>query len=191
MRRWRLLVFAAIVALVIPFGLIAQDYIAKDSCLDRGGAWYGVLGCEMQLQPEIDRIVIDKSDRTLFAYSGRSLIREMPVSLGRAPVGQKQFEGDSRTPEGIYPVTEHKGDSTYYLAMLIGYPTTEQEAQSRDKGTDPGGDIMIHGIRNGLGWLGRVHRLVDWTQGCIALTDGEILWLYRHTADGVPVEIRA
>ena len=49
---------------------------------------------------------------------------------------------------------------------------------------------MIHGLRNGLGWFGRLHRLVDWTAGCIAVTDPEIEEIWRVVPDGTPVEIR-
>ena len=188
--RWRwtfgLLAFSAV---AIPAGVYAKDFIAQDSCLDRGGAWYGTIGCVMEMPP-VDRIVIDKSDRMLAAYAQGRLIRRLPIALGREPAGQKQREGDNRTPEGIYPITEHKADSDYHLALRLGYPTPHQAAEAQRKGVDPGGDIMIHGIRNGLGWIRTLHRRLDWTQGCIALTNGEVEWLFRSTADGVPVEIR-
>jgi len=178
-------------AAAIPLALIAQDFFQQDSGLDAGGAWYGNLGCEFQAGTRIYRIVIDKSDRRLSAFSNGMLVRQFPVALGGSPVGQKQREGDKRTPEGIYPITEHKRDSAFHLALRLGYPTQEQASSARKDGIDPGKDIMIHGLRNGMGWIGTAHRPFDWTNGCIALTNGEIAWLFDHSDDGIPVDIRA
>jgi murein L,D-transpeptidase YafK len=190
MKLRRILVPLAFVAIALPAGLYARTALAQDACLQRGGAWFGTIGCVTDMPP-IDRIVIDKSDRLLTVYSRGRLVRQMPVALGRQPVGPKEREGDDRTPEGTFPITEHKRDSGYHLALRLGYPTAEQAAQAQRNGVDPGSDIMIHGIRNGFGWIGTLQRRVDWTRGCIALTDGEIEWLFRSTTDGVPVEIRA
>lgn len=55
---------------------------------------------------------------------------------------------------------------------------------------DPGGLIMIHGIRNGLGWIGRLHRLADWTDGCIAVTNAEMDQIWASVKLATPVEIR-
>jgi murein L,D-transpeptidase YafK len=190
MRRGTGFFVAALAVVAVPTSIYARDFLAQDACLDRGGAWFGAIGCVIDM-PQIDQIVIDKSDRSLSAYSKGRLVRQMPVALGRQPVGPKQREGDDRTPEGTYPITEHKKDSGFYLALRLGYPTTEQVAQAKSSGINPGSDIMIHGIRNGFGWLGTLQRKVDWTRGCIALTDGEIEWLFRSTSEGVPVEICA
>lgn len=171
-------------------GYFVWDWLRVDSCLDRGGMWAGPMGCQMTL-PNVDRILIDKSDRKLFAFERGRKVAEMDVALGREPVGDKRLEGDNRTPEGIYPVTELKYDSAYYRALRLGYPTPSQAAQAKQEGRDPGSDIMIHGIRNGFGWIGSLHGAVDWTRGCIAVTDGEMSWLFQSVADGTPVEIRA
>ena len=72
--------------------------------------------------------------------------------------------------------------------MVIWYPFDRERA--RKVGVDPGGDIMIHGITNGLGWLGSVHRIIDWTNGCIAVTDAEMDEIWLLVPDGTPVEIR-
>jgi murein L,D-transpeptidase YafK len=182
--------FVLAALLLLGGGYVAWDWLRVDTCLDRGGMWAGPMGCQTEL-PKIDRIVIDKSDRKLMAFERGRKVAEMDVALGRDPVGDKRSEGDNRTPEGIYPVTAHKFDSAYYRALRLGYPTPVQQAQAKRDGRDPGGDIMIHGIRNGVGWVGSLHRVTNWTRGCVAVTNGEIDWLYQSAADGTPVEIRA
>lgn len=139
----------------------------------------------------VDRIVIDKSERRMWAYAKGQPIRAFDIALGRDPVGDKERQGDNRTPEGIYPVTAHNPESAFHLSLRLGYPTPEQSAAAEATGTDPGGDIMIHGLPNGQDYLGRAHLARDWTAGCIAVTNEEIEWLYEAVAVGTPVEIRA
>lgn len=139
----------------------------------------------------IDRIVVDKSERRMWVYSEGRLIRQFDVALGRDPVGDKVRQGDNRTPEGVYPVTAHNPASAFHLSLRLGYPTAEQRAAARAAGINPGGDIMIHGLPNGMGDLGRAHLASDWTAGCIAVTNEEIEWLYEAVAVGTMVEIRA
>lgn len=185
----RLLGMALAFTLTIPSGLYAWEFLEQDACLDSGGAWFGRLGCQTDL-PKIDRILIKKSERKLIALSGGKVTETMSVSLGKDPVGQKHVQVDNRTPEGVYRITEHKRDSRYYRALRLGYPTDKQAAKAKARGIDPGDDIMIHGLPNGFGALGRVHLWMDWTSGCIALTNAEVDWLYQSTHDGTVVEIQ-
>lgn len=138
----------------------------------------------------VDRVVIEKGKRELSLYHGTDRIRTYRVSLGRNPVGPKAREGDRRTPEGRYTVDSRKADSAFHRALHISYPSRQDTARAAAAGVSPGGDIMIHGIRNDLGWIGRLHRLVDWTSGCIAVTDPEIEQLWRAVPNGTPIEIR-
>lgn len=183
--------------LVIPLlvtgltaGIAAAQGSGRDACLARGGLWFGEVGCEVE-EPRIDRIVVDKSERMLWAYEAGGPVRGFPVALGTDPVGDKERQGDGRTPEGVYPVVLHKLDSSFHRALRLGYPTPEQVEAAEEAGVDPGGDIMIHGLPNGQGFIGKAHLQADWTAGCIAVTNDEIEWLYRFVADGTPVEIRA
>lgn len=112
------------------------------------------------------------------------------IALGRSPIGHKRREGDGRTPEGLYRVDSRKLGSAFHLALHISYPNSRDMDAARKKGINPGGAIMIHGLRNGLGWVGRLHRVVDCTAGCIALTDWEVEELWRAVPDGTPIEIR-
>ncbi|MGA7616828.1 MAG: L,D-transpeptidase family protein [Thermoanaerobaculia bacterium] len=134
-------------------------------------------------------IVIKKSDRSLSLMKGGHVLRTYRVALGPNPVGPKEREGDGRTPEGAYVVDFHKTDSAFHIALQISYPTPNQGKAAAARGVRPGGDIMIHGIRNGLGFVGRLHTLADWTQGCIAVTDPEIEEIARAVPDGTPVKI--
>ena len=69
-------------------------------------------------------------------------------------------------------------------------PAPADEAAARAGGYPPGGDIMIHGLMNGFSWLGRLHRLMDWTQGCVGVTNAEMRAIYARVDVGTPIEIR-
>jgi len=138
----------------------------------------------------IDRIVIEKSTRTLSVFADSKKLKTYRVALGRNPVGAKQEEGDKKTPEGIYKIDGRNPQSSFHLALHVSYPSNEDKARAAERGVSAGSDIMIHGIRNGLGWIGVFHRLRDWTIGCIAVTDEEIEELWRATPDATMVEIR-
>ncbi|MEW6444287.1 MAG: L,D-transpeptidase family protein [bacterium] len=138
-----------------------------------------------------DMVTVLKSERKLILLKDGFVIREYRVALGHNPVGAKTQKGDGRTPEGTYVIDYRKPDSSFHRALHISYPNAADRAQAGARGVDPGGLIMIHGIRNGLGIIGRWHRLIDWTNGCIALTNAEIEQVWDAVPDGTPVEIRA
>lgn len=137
-----------------------------------------------------DRVVVDKGDRTLSLLQGGRTIRTYPVSLGGAPAGHKRQEGDERTPEGHYVLDYRNPNSAMHRALHVSYPDSADVARARARGVPPGGMIMVHGIRNGLGWVGRLHRLADWTDGCVAVTDREMDEIWRAVPDGTPIDIR-
>jgi murein L,D-transpeptidase YafK len=137
-----------------------------------------------------DRVVVEKSARRMTLFQKGQPLKTYRVALGGAPAGAKEFEGDQRTPEGTYSIDFHKPDSDYHLALHISYPEQHDiERASRD-GLSAGSDIMIHGLPNGRGWIGRFHRRSDWTAGCIAVADFEIEEIYRAVPDGTPIELR-
>lgn len=137
-----------------------------------------------------DHVLVEKSARRLTLLSKGKILKTYCVALGRAPVGAKQYEGDQRTPEGIYTIDFHKPDSDYHLALHISYPDQHDVDRAAPAGVSAGSDIMIHGLPDGRGWLGRFHRRTDWTAGCIAVADFEIAEIYRAVPDGTPVELR-
>ena len=136
------------------------------------------------------RVVVRKSARALELYDGSQLIRSYRVSLGSNAVGPKEQEGDGRTPEGEYVVDYHKPDSSFHRALHISYPSPTDIAAARARGVEPGGFIMVHGLKNGLGFIGRLHTLVDWTDGCVAVTNPEAEEISRVVADGTPIQIQ-
>ena len=138
----------------------------------------------------IDRIVVEKSERRLSIFRDDKELKCYRVALGRSPVGAKEQEGDMKTPEGIYWIDWRNPESDYHLSLHVSYPSDADNTRAAERGVNAGFDIMIHGIRNGGGWIGAFHRLHDWTAGCIALTDEEIEELYRVTPDWTPIEIR-
>jgi murein L,D-transpeptidase YafK len=135
-----------------------------------------------------DRLLVDKSDRILIAYSGdREIARYTNIRFGDAPTGHKQFEGDERTPEGDYRINGRNPKSAYHLSLRISYPNAADRAYARAQRRSPGGDIFIHGQPNR--WPGPTLG-TDWTDGCIALSNAEIKQLWDLVPDGTPITIR-
>jgi murein L,D-transpeptidase YafK len=137
-----------------------------------------------------DKILILKSAHTISLLNGGRIFRSYKVALGRNPVGQKKRKGDHKTPEGFYTIDSKKEHSRFHRALHISYPNAEDRTRAQVDGYDPGEDVEIHGIENGLGWIGRLHRTIDWTDGCIALTDEEMDGVWNAVDVGTSVEIR-
>lgn len=138
----------------------------------------------------VTSVVVEKSDRELHLMAGAQIIKTYRVALGGSPVGSKQVEGDGRTPEGHYVIDSRNPKSSFHKSLHLSYPSASDIEHAARLGRRPGGNIMIHGIKNGLGWIGRLHRTSDWTQGCIAVTDEEIEEIWVSVADGTPIEIK-
>ncbi len=147
---------------------------------------------ESKLPPgtKIDKLVAIKSKRIMEAYSGDELIKTYKIALGGNPVGDKQAEGDKRTPEGEYTINDRNANSDYHKNLGVSYPDKNDIASAKGLGVDPGGEIKIHGLKNGLGFIGKFHRALDWTAGCIAVTDEEIDELYDAVENGTPIIIK-
>lgn len=139
---------------------------------------------------KIDRILVFKSLRQMWVYQGEKLLKIYPIALGDQPVGHKQFEGDEKTPEGIYRINERNPNSRYHKNLGISYPNQKDKDYAKSQGKSPGGLIKIHGLRNGMGYLGRQHLRDDWTDGCIAITDNEIDELYQSVIHNALIDIR-
>lgn len=132
---------------------------------------------------------VDKSERRMWLMAGDRVIRTYKVSLGRNPVGQKLMEGDQKTPEGIYRIAWRNPTSVAYRSMYISYPNKDDRARSKAAGVSPGGHIMIHGQHNGIGWLAPIAQLLDWTNGCIAVTNSEMDEIIDLVEPGTPIAI--
>jgi murein L,D-transpeptidase YafK len=135
---------------------------------------------------KINKIVINKSERKMMVYDGNDLLNTYTVSLGASPVGDKQSEGDNKTPEGNYFVETKLGlgVSKYRKSLRVSYPSPEQKKMGKD-----GSNIMIHGLGFKYHYFGKFHRFYDWTEGCIAVTDDEIDQIYKATKVGVAIII--
>jgi murein L,D-transpeptidase YafK len=138
----------------------------------------------------VDRIVIAKSKRTLTLMEGPKTGKTYMVALGGQPVGPKDRQGDHKTPEGIYSVDAKNPKSEFHKALHISYPSLSDRANARKLGVSPGGDVEIHGLGAKWGFIGAEHRLTDWTDGCIAVTNDEIDEIYPLIKVGTQVEIR-
>jgi murein L,D-transpeptidase YafK len=136
-----------------------------------------------------DRVIVEKSARRLVLIDEGTEIKSYRVSLGFAPSEPKTQEGDGRTPEGLYSIDWRNPQSGYHLSLHISYPDATDLRNARQRGVSPGGDIMIHGLPNGKGWIGRFHWLIDWTNGCIAVTNEEIEEIWRSVPNGTMIEI--
>jgi murein L,D-transpeptidase YafK len=159
------------------------------------GAVGVLIGAHLNLHPlpsnsTADRVLVEKSVRRLTLLRNGSSLKTYRVALGRAPIGPKEQEGDQRTPEGLDRIDFHKEDSDVPRALHVSYPEQRDIDRAAASGVPPGFDIMIHGIRNGMGWIGAFHRRTDWTAGCIAVTDFEIEEIWRAVPDGTSIEIR-
>jgi murein L,D-transpeptidase YafK len=137
-----------------------------------------------------DKVVVLKSKRKLLLYKKDQLLKTYRIALGRSPKGHKQQEGDGKTPEGKYRISSRYSKSRFHRALRISYPNRRDRRKARKAGRSPGGDIMIHGAPNGRGWIGGLHTLIDWTQGCIAVTDKEIEEIWRAVPNRTPIEIK-
>ena len=137
-----------------------------------------------------DKVLIEKKERRLTLLSEGEVIKTYKIALGGNPVGPKERQGDNKTPEGTYIIDSRNSNSGYHLSLHISYPNEIDRRRAKELGVSPGGNIMIHGIKNGLSWVGAYHAEVDWTKGCIAVTDQEMEEIYRLVPNGTTVEIR-
>jgi murein L,D-transpeptidase YafK len=137
-----------------------------------------------------DRVVVLKKERTLELLSAGKVIKSYKIALGGDPLGPKTRQGDHKTPEGVYVLDSRNSHSQFHRAIHISYPNARDRASAQAKGVSPGGDVFVHGLPNGYGWVGGSHRMKDWTDGCIAVTNEEIEEIWKAVDDGTPIEIR-
>ena len=139
-----------------------------------------------------DRVLVIKERRQMLLLRGERVLREYRVALGRYPVGHKTREGDARTPEGTYRIAGRLDTdrSSFHRSLQISYPNALDRAHAAAQGFDPGGGIMIHGLPRD--WTAKQlnHPLLDWTQGCIGVTNREMDEIWAMVDTGTPVEIR-
>jgi tetratricopeptide (TPR) repeat protein len=136
------------------------------------------------------KILIEKTERRLTLFSKDKVLKSYKIALGGNPNGPKEKKGDNKTPEGTYMIDSRNGDSRYHLSLRISYPNEKDKKRAKELGVSPGGNIMIHGLKNGFSRIGDLHTELDWTNGCIAVTDEEIEEIARLAPNGTIVEIK-
>lgn len=152
------------------------------------GLVFGLAGCGAAgfsfgayVGPEITQVQVHKADRKLYLIAGDAVVESYDIALGFAPEGPKEFEGDGKTPEGLYYITHRNPKSAYHLSLGISYPNDQDRARAKEAGKEPGGDIFIHG-----GPRGPIESR-DWTWGCVAVSDREIERIYAMVEPGTPI----
>jgi murein L,D-transpeptidase YafK len=141
-------------------------------------------------EQKADRIEVVKSKHTMTLMASGRALKIYKVALGRGPSGAKEHEGDNKTPEGEYVIDQKNTKSRFHLALHISYPNVDDKKRAHDAGFNPGGAVMIHGLESGLGWLGPFQHDMDWTEGCIAVSNSEIEEIWRLVPIGTPIEIK-
>ena len=136
-----------------------------------------------------DEVIIKKSERKLLLLKNNQVLRTMGISLGLAPKGHKFEEGDFRTPEGRYRLTERNSASDFFLSILISYPNVNDTREAKLSGVLPGGQIMIHGQPNDPMRSAEYYRRTDWTDGCIAVSNSDMVDIWLMTRPSTPIRI--
>jgi murein L,D-transpeptidase YafK len=137
-----------------------------------------------------DRVLVLKKERKLILLAHGKPLKTYEISLGGDPVGPKERQGDHKTPEGNYVLDRRNPHSKFYRSIHISYPNAADRSRAQRLGVPPGGDIFVHGLPNGFGWVSRSHLARDWTDGCIAVTNDQMDEIWRAVPDATPIEIR-
>ena len=139
--------------------------------------------------PAVDRVVVHKEERRLYLLHGETVVRSYKVALGVNPVGPKERAGDFRTPEGRYYLNRRNPRSEYFLSIQVSYPNEADLKRARRNHWDTGGSIMIHGLPNQLKHDPKYYEISDWTDGCIALSNADMVEVWLLTPDNAPIDI--
>jgi murein L,D-transpeptidase YafK len=140
--------------------------------------------------PVADAVIIDKSDRELHLLNNGEIFRTFKIALGISPTGDKKKEGDFKTPEGKYLLDIRNSNSDYFLSIHVSYPSAVDRREANQVGAAPGGAIMIHGQPNLPSHSETYYRTQDWTNGCIALSNSDMIDIWLMTGNDTPIEIR-
>jgi murein L,D-transpeptidase YafK len=143
----------------------------------------------MESMPTADRVVVYKGERRMMLMRGESILRSYKVALGLNPIGHKERAGDFRTPEGRYMLTRRNPRSDFFLSIQVSYPNEADVRKARRNGWDSGGSIMIHGLPNQLKHTPGYYEKSDWTDGCIAVSNSDMLEIWLLTNNNTPIEI--
>ena len=140
--------------------------------------------------PVADRVVIEKDARLLHLMHDGKAFRTFKIALGIRPVGDKKSEGDFKTPEGKYTLDHRNPNSEFFLSIHVSYPNSADRREAANLGVEPGGAIMIHGQPNEPSRSEAYYRTQDWTNGCIAVSNSDMIDIWLMTGENTPIEIR-
>ncbi|WP_349537436.1 L,D-transpeptidase family protein [Sagittula sp. NFXS13] len=150
----------------------------------------GIPPVSVEAEHQADHIYVSKDDRMMYLMQDEIVLKSYSIAMGAQwDAGPKQREGDERTPEGSYHIDWRNPRSVAHLSLHISYPDSDDRARGQENGYDPGSNIMIHGLPNGWGALGSLHRLLNWTDGCIAVTNSEMQEIWSFTPNQTPITI--
>ena len=151
---------------------------------------FSFLSAQVAAQEIADYVLVEKSKHQLSLYKSGKVFATYHVVFGGNPVGHKQQEGDNKTPEGHYTLDSKNSNSTFTKAIHISYPNTTDISNAKAKGVSPGGAVMIHGQKNGFSWLSFVSQRINWTRGCIALSNSDMEQVYKSINVPISIEIK-
>ena len=155
---------------------------------------FAFLGTPMSMQasdfPQADMVIIEKGKRELHLLADGEIFRTFPIALGIRPTGDKKHEGDFKTPEGRYLLDARNPNSEFFLSIHISYPDAKDRREAAALGEDPGGAIMIHGQPNVPTRSETYYKTQDWTNGCIAVSNSDMIDIWLMTGHNTPIEIR-
>src|SRR5688500_8681316 len=137
----------------------------------------------------VDKVIVYKRERRMLLMRDGRAIAQYRVALGLDPTGHKEREGDFRTPEGSYRLTRRNTRSDFFLSIQVSYPNERDVQRARRNGWQPGGSIMIHGLPNDPRHGPDYYATQDWTDGCIAVTNADMVEIWMMTTDNVPIVI--
>ena len=150
--------------------------------------FYSFITSAQETFTKIDLVLVDKSSRKMHLIQNHRIMKTYKIGLGANPKGHKKYEGDKRTPEGRYTLDFINESSRFYRSMRINYPNQQDIAQAKRAGLNPGGQIMIHGQKNGRSPYR--YKNTDWTNGCIAITNKEMDEFLYFVKIGTPIDIQ-
>jgi murein L,D-transpeptidase YafK len=175
----------ALLCLAAAFGASATDLLARADTSMPVATLYGPADIQ-----SVSKVVVRKGERRLYLMDGEDVVRSYRISLGDNPEGHKLYEGDERTPEGDYTLDWRNTESDFYKSIHISYPSEQDRELASAWGLNPGGSIMIHGLPNNVGDLAFAYAGLDWTDGCIAVTNKEMDEIWQLVSDGTTISIQ-
>jgi len=149
----------------------------------------------LAVQPENLSILIEKKSYKLSLIAENNVVKEYPVVFGKNSIDDKLMEGDMRTPEGNFKIRDLYPHKSWSKFLWIDYPTKnsfKRHNEAKKIGQIPadseiGGEIGIHGVPKGKSYL--INKKINWTWGCISLTNKDIDELYQYANRGMEIKI--